>query len=149
MKCPECDLEMEELEGRFGIFFSCNDGCKKTMSAPKGYIKNKPSIKMNDMVVDYYKVDRFSKWKPSGRSIKSGTKTNHWVSFEGDEEIYKISAIGWRQHMYIGDKCNFEYKEIAGDKVILGRSVKLWKKNGEEIKQRGRHLDPKNQRHYA
>jgi len=142
LSCPKCDYKMVEKDGKYGLFYSCSQfpSCWGTLPhpdnpSPKFEKKKEPILKEDMLVTSYHAYHS----KRNGKAIKPGTPTEHSVYFDGDEDGYMIKTHGSRQHLYIGDRCNFEYKENwKGELVIHKRTLLAFDKKGEPIKNKYR-----------
>jgi len=142
LTCPKCDHKMVEKDGKYGLFYSCSQfpSCWGSLPHPDNpspkFEKKKEPISKEDMVVTRYHSYSI---KRNGKPVKSRTPTEHSVYFEDDEQGYTIKTHGRKQHLYIGDKCSFEYKENwKGELVIHKRTLFAFDKSGNPIKGRFR-----------
>ncbi len=137
LDCPKCGYKMVEKDGKYGLFYSCSQfpSCWSSMPHPDNpnpkFEKKPEPIEKSDMVVsNYYSYHT----KFNGKKVKSGTPTTHEVSFEGDHKNYIIKTHGGRQHLYVGDKCNFSCKKNwEGDYVINRKTLTAWDRKGNQI----------------
>tara|TARA_Y100001951_G_scaffold98931_1_gene100290 strand:+ start:411 stop:1097 length:687 start_codon:yes stop_codon:yes gene_type:complete len=136
LECPDCGYKMVEKDGKYGLFYSCSQfpGCWGTLphpDNPEPDFKEKPQpIHKEGMVLtDYvaYTVKR------NFKKVKPGTPAEHLLWF-GEDGPYKLRTKGSKHHLYLGDKCNFDYKvDWRGDSMINRKTLQAWDKKGKEI----------------
>jgi len=136
LECPDCGYKMVEKDGKYGLFYSCSQfpGCWGTLPHPENPapdFKEKPQpIHKEGMVLTEYVAYTM---KRNFKSVKKGTPTEHELWF-GEDGPYKLRTNGSKHHLYLGDKCNFDYKvDWRGDSMINRKTLQSWDKKGKEI----------------
>ena len=134
--CPDCGYKMVEKDGKYGLFYSCSQfpGCWGTLphpDNPEPDFKEKPQpIHKEGMVLTDYVAYTL---KRNFKRVKSGTPAEHLLWF-GEDGPYKLRTKGSKHHLYLGDKCNFDYKvDWRGDSMINRKTLQAWDKKGKEI----------------
>ena len=136
LECPRCGYKMVEKDGKYGLFYSCSQfpGCWGKLphpDNPEPDFKEKPQpIHKEGMVLTEYVAYTL---KRNYKSVKSGTPSEHELWF-GEDGPYKLRTRGSNHHLYLGDKCSFDYKvDWRGDSMINRKTLQAWDKKGKEI----------------
>ena len=136
LDCPKCGYKMVEKEGKYGLFYSCSQfpGCWGTLphpDNPEPNFKDKPlPIHKENMLLTKYVAYTL---KRNYKRVKGGTPAEHELWF-GEDGPYKFRTRGSKHHLYLGDKCSFDYKiDWRGEKMVNRKTLQAWDKKGKEI----------------
>jgi len=78
----------------------------------------------------FHRIRRRGRWN-MGKETKDGSFHSHKLVIDG--ETYSFIAQGWRQYIYKGDTCEFDWVENNGYKNIDRDTLKVYDKNGIRV----------------
>jgi hypothetical protein len=77
-----------------------------------------------------YRIYKPGRWN-MGKNTKDSSFHSHKLYIDG--EAYSFIAQGWRQYVYKGDTCEFDWSENNGYKNIDRDTLKVYNKHGERV----------------